>query len=210
MRWPRDRITRALPSFLGLRDRARRVEPFRAGPGAVHDRVATIEPERVFEPIEPLAGALITTVGKPAVGLQQDRWSEVPPVARAGGRAAEAKNALPRDRRAWRAPRATAGARGPAAADRTAARARSARTVRTIPVRSGTRSFKTGMCGSGVIRLVPFFRLSIGVRQASVLCPSMFIAQEPHTPSRQDRRNDRVGSIWSLILTKASRTIGPQ
>ena len=66
------------------------------------------------------------------------------------------------------------------------------------------------MCGSGVIRLVPFLRLSMGVRQANVLVPSMFIAQEPQTPSRQDRRNDSVGSIWSLILTKASRTIGPQ
>src|SRR5258708_30564398 len=66
------------------------------------------------------------------------------------------------------------------------------------------------MCGSGVIRLVPFLRLSIGVRHANVLTPAIFIAQEPQTPSRQDRRNDNVGSIWSLILTNASRTIGPQ
>jgi hypothetical protein len=64
------------------------------------------------------------------------------------------------------------------------------------------------MCGSRVIRLVPDLRLSIGVRQANVFTPSIFIAQEPHTPLRQERRNDRVGSIWSLILTKASRTIG--
>jgi hypothetical protein len=66
------------------------------------------------------------------------------------------------------------------------------------------------MCGSGVIRLVPFFNSSIGVRQASRFWPSIFIAQEPHTPSRRDRRNDRVGSIWSLIVVSASRTIGPQ
>jgi hypothetical protein len=43
-----------------------------------------------------------------------------------------------------------------------------------------------------------------------VLTPSIFIAQEPQTPSRQDRRNASVGSIWSLILFKASRTIAPQ
>jgi hypothetical protein len=30
------------------------------------------------------------------------------------------------------------------------------------------------MCGSAVIRLVPFLRLSIGLRQANVLTPSIF------------------------------------
>src|SRR5271166_2640012 len=84
---------------LGVGNRARRVEPFRAGPSAVHDRVAAIEPERVLEPVETLAGALISAVGEPAVGLQQDRRAEiavlVPPVARARGRAAEAEDALP-------------------------------------------------------------------------------------------------------------------
>ena len=72
------------------------------------------------------------------------------------------------------------------------------------------RSLSTVMCGAGVIRLVPFFKSSIGVGQASRFLPSMFIAQEPQTPSRQDRRNDSVGSIWSLIVARASRTIGPQ
>ena len=46
--------------------------------------------------------------------------------------------------------------------------------------------------------------------QASVLAPSMFIAQEPHTPSRQERRKVSVGSILFLIQISASRTIGPQ
>ena len=50
----------------------------------------------------------------------------------------------------------------------------------------------------------------MGVRQASVFVPSIFIAQEPQTPSRQDRLNASVGSISSLILTSASSTIGPQ
>src|SRR5882724_6177032 len=61
--------------------------------------MAAIEAEWVLEAVEPLAGALVATVGKPAVGLQQDRRAEifvlVPPVARARGRAAEAQDALP-------------------------------------------------------------------------------------------------------------------
>src|SRR5216684_8284037 len=85
---------------LRIGDRLCRVEALRAGVGAVHDRVAAIEAERVVEPIESLAGVLIAAVGEPTVGLQQDRWAEilvlVPPVARAGCRAAEAQDALPR------------------------------------------------------------------------------------------------------------------
>src|SRR5258708_16439260 len=85
---------------LGVGKRARRVEPVRAGPGAVHDGVAAIGAERVLEPIEAFAGALISAVGKPAVRLQQDRRAKiavlVPPVARTRGRAAEAEDALPR------------------------------------------------------------------------------------------------------------------
>ena len=46
--------------------------------------------------------------------------------------------------------------------------------------------------------------------QASVLVPSMFMAQEPHTPSRQERRNVSVGSMWFLIQIRPSSTIGPQ
>src|SRR5438128_11013207 len=84
---------------LGIGNRPRRVEPFRAGLGAVHDRVAAIEPERVLEPVEALAGALISAVSEPTIRLQQDGRTEiavlVPPVARARGRAAEAEDALP-------------------------------------------------------------------------------------------------------------------
>ena len=50
----------------------------------------------------------------------------------------------------------------------------------------------------------------IALVQASVLPPPMFMAQEPHTPSRQERRKVSVGSISFLILISASRTIGPQ
>ena len=46
--------------------------------------------------------------------------------------------------------------------------------------------------------------------QASVLVPSMFMAQEPQMPSRQERRSVSVGSILFLIQSSASSTIGPQ
>src|SRR5215472_13235515 len=51
---------------------------------------------------------------------------------------------------------------------------------------------------------------TIALVQARVLTPSMFMAQEPHTPSRQERRKVSVVSISFLILISASRTIGPQ
>src|ERR1700675_138566 len=84
----------------GIGNRTRRVEPFRAGVGAVHDGVAAIETERILEPVEALAGMLIPTVDQPPMRLQQDRWAEiailVPPITRARRRTAEAKNAFPR------------------------------------------------------------------------------------------------------------------
>src|SRR6478735_6371807 len=85
--------------FLGVADRLCGIETLWTGLGAVHDGVAAIEPERVFEPVQPLAGVLVAGVGKPAVGLQQDRRAEIlvliPPVARARGGAAEAEDAFP-------------------------------------------------------------------------------------------------------------------
>ncbi len=50
---------------------------------------------------------------------------------------------------------------------------------------------------------------SMPLVQAKVLVPSIFIAQLPQMPSRQERRKVRVGSISFLILISASRTIGP-
>ena len=40
--------------------------------------------------------------------------------------------------------------------------------------------------------------------QASPFLPSMFMAQEPQMPSRQERRKLKVGSISFLILISAS------
>src|SRR6516225_4295200 len=83
---------------LELSDRFRRVETLRARLGAVHDGVAAVEPERILEIVEPFAGGFIARILDPARSLQERGRSEealaVPPIARAGGRAAGANNAL--------------------------------------------------------------------------------------------------------------------
>ena len=72
---------------LQLRDRLGRVQPLRTGLGTVHDGVAAVEPERVLEIVEALAGGLVAAVLDPARRLQQRGRPEialaVPPVARA-------------------------------------------------------------------------------------------------------------------------------
>ena len=84
--------------FLDRGDRLAGVQPLRAGPGAVKDRVAAIEPERVFELVEPFACRLVAAVGQPAIGLEKHGRPEepiaVPPMARASRRAAKAEDAL--------------------------------------------------------------------------------------------------------------------
>jgi hypothetical protein len=53
-------------------------------------------------------------------------------------------------------------------------------------------------------------RVEEGVhRQARVLTPSIFMAQLPQIPSRQLRRNVKVGSTSFLIRIKASSIMGP-
>jgi hypothetical protein len=74
------------------------VQAFRASLGAIQDRVATIEAERVLDIVEPLARCLVTRIDEPAIGLQQHGGAEiaiaVPPIARAGCRAAGTKDAF--------------------------------------------------------------------------------------------------------------------
>ena len=45
---------------------------------------------------------------------------------------------------------------------------------------------------------------------ARELHPPMFMAQDPQIPSLHDLLKVKVGSISLLILTRASRTMGPQ
>src|SRR5690606_365556 len=83
---------------LDLADRLARVEALGAGAGAVHDRVAAVELERILQIVQARAGVLVAAVDDPAVGLQQDRRAQValavPPVAGAGGAAAGAQDAF--------------------------------------------------------------------------------------------------------------------
>src|SRR5262249_61243581 len=85
--------------LLDLADRLGRVEALGTGSRAVHDGVAAIQAEGILELVEPLAGALVAAVGDPAISLQQHRRAEIalalPPVAWAGGGAAEAQDAFP-------------------------------------------------------------------------------------------------------------------
>src|SRR5277367_3313673 len=59
--------------------------------------MAAVQPERILELIETLAGRLIAAVDDPPIGRKQRRGPQVsiavPPVARAAGRATGAKNA---------------------------------------------------------------------------------------------------------------------
>ena len=84
--------------FLDLCDGLGRVEALRAGLGAVHDRVAAIQFERIFQIVQTFTGCLVAAVDDPAIGMQQGRWPKIPiaipPVRRAGGRTGRAHHAF--------------------------------------------------------------------------------------------------------------------
>src|SRR3546814_17505238 len=75
--------------LLDLRDRLGRVQALRASARAIHDGVAAVQLERLFQIVQALAGSFVARVADPAVGLQQDRRAEVllavPPETRATG-----------------------------------------------------------------------------------------------------------------------------
>ncbi len=84
--------------FLHFRNRLARRQTFGADIGAIHDRVAAVQAERVFEFVQPFPRHFIPAIGQPAVSLKEDRGAQkfiaVPPIAGATGRAASAKNAF--------------------------------------------------------------------------------------------------------------------
>src|SRR5687767_12184980 len=51
---------------LDLRDGFARIKSLWTGPGAVENGVAPIKPERVFKPVEPISGRLVTAISQPA------------------------------------------------------------------------------------------------------------------------------------------------
>src|SRR5690242_12643747 len=69
-RWRRPRLNLPLHHrLLDLGDRLRGVEALGTDLGAIHDGVAAIELERVFERIEPFALMLVAAIGDPALRL---------------------------------------------------------------------------------------------------------------------------------------------
>src|SRR5262245_17366611 len=74
--------------LLDLADCLGGIQILRTRFGAVHDRVAAVQPERILQRIESLAGRFVAAVDDPAVGGEQRGGPEkaiaVPPVARAG------------------------------------------------------------------------------------------------------------------------------
>src|SRR5450759_640702 len=84
--------------LLDLSDGLGWVEALRTGRGAIQDRVAAVEAERVLELVEPLTGFLVAAVHYPAVRLQERGGPEkaiaIPPVAGTAGRTAEAEDAV--------------------------------------------------------------------------------------------------------------------
>src|SRR5271166_2891016 len=67
--------------FFDVGDRLSRIQPLRTGSRAVENGVASIEPERVFEAVEPLACCFIAAVDEPAICLEEHgRAKETIPV----------------------------------------------------------------------------------------------------------------------------------
>lgn len=84
--------------LLDLRNGPCGVQALGAGPRAVENGVATVHAHAVVESGLTLGGLLVTGIGQPTVGLEEDGGSKVllavPPVRGAGSRAASAQNAL--------------------------------------------------------------------------------------------------------------------
>jgi hypothetical protein len=74
---------------------------------------------------------------------------------------------------------------------------------------STTKSLRTNMNISGDTVDLSLLPLGIAQRQAKWCLPSIFIAHDPQIPSLQLLLKERVGSISSLILIRASKNIGP-
>ena len=84
--------------LLNLRNRLPRIQPLRTRPRTVQYGMAPVQTHAVVQHLLPLGLVLVAGVGEPAVRLQQDGRAEVffavPPVGRAGGRAAGAEDAF--------------------------------------------------------------------------------------------------------------------
>ena len=84
--------------LLDLSDGLRWIQSLGACPGAVHNRVASVQTKGVLQLLSPLVAKVISRVGHPSVRLHEYGGAEVlvlvPPVRWAGRRAACAEDAL--------------------------------------------------------------------------------------------------------------------
>jgi hypothetical protein len=84
--------------LLDIGDRFSGIQSLGTGPRAIENGVASIEPERIFEIIEPLTCSFVAAIDDPAGRLKENSGSEepvaIPPVTRAARGAAETENAL--------------------------------------------------------------------------------------------------------------------
>src|SRR3984957_15088979 len=83
--------------LLDFADGLRGIEILGARFGAIHDGMAAVQPKRILESVETLAGRLVAAIDDPAVGRQQRRGTQVavavPPIARTAGGATGAQDA---------------------------------------------------------------------------------------------------------------------
>src|ERR1700677_2016098 len=93
----RSSMTAVRQKLLDFADRLGRIQIFRARFGAIHDRVAAIQTEGIFELVEPFAGGLVPAVHYPTIGGQERGGTQVPiavpPVAGTTGGAARTQYA---------------------------------------------------------------------------------------------------------------------
>merc|ERR1719180_465187 len=91
-------VSNACQQLLDLSDGLAGVKTLGAGLGAVHDGVASVDREGVPQLVQPGCLLFVPGINDPAVGLHEDCRAQVlvsiPPVGRAGGRAARAQDAL--------------------------------------------------------------------------------------------------------------------
>src|SRR3546814_4208911 len=66
--------------------------------GAVHDGVAAIETERVFQFVKPFARHFVAAVGQPAIGLKENgrtkKLVRIPPIARSEEHSSELQSLM--------------------------------------------------------------------------------------------------------------------
>src|SRR5258708_26684859 len=82
--------------FLDFGNRLSGIQPLWTGPSAVEDRVAPVEPERVFQDVETFTGRFVAAISQPAPSLKKcggtKKTIRIPPMTWAARGAAKTKD----------------------------------------------------------------------------------------------------------------------